>query len=121
MLHNALAGRGTMSYEEIQSAWRSQAQGVATLFVSATHNRVQIDVETSAAATSGTLAVSFLTPLMTQPKPLRDESGNKVSIDLADPYPVQIRDMMISQLLFTPAGFDADKTYHVAVVSAEVQ
>lgn len=110
-----------MNYEEIESAWKSQAQGVTALNVWPGASRIQIDVETSAPAGSGTLMVSFLTPQMSQAKPLRDENGAKVSIDLADPYPVLIKDMMISQLLFTPSGFDADKTYHVTVVSTEVQ
>jgi len=110
-----------MKFEVVKSEKRTQAQGALTLVMPGTFSRVQIDVETSATALAGSLAVGFLTPGMTQPKALLDADGNPVLINLTKPYPVSFAEMSLNALIFTPTGFDADKTFRVAIVHSEVQ
>jgi hypothetical protein len=95
---------------------RTQAQGVFVIALDRNHSSIQIDAETSAKAQGGTLKLQFVSPGMSVAKDFLGATGSAVVIDLAKPYPVVFKDLSVDQLIVTPIGFDADKSFSVGIV-----
>uniref|UniRef100_A0AAU6W2J7 Uncharacterized protein n=1 Tax=Pseudomonas phage Touem01 TaxID=3138548 RepID=A0AAU6W2J7_9VIRU len=97
---------------------QTQGKGVFVIPLDPSFSRIQVDVEASSAATGGTLKLQFVTPGLTAPKSFLDDSKAAISINMAAPYPVSMSDLSLSQLIVTPVGFDADKSFTVGIVQS---
>ena len=96
-------------------AGRKQSDGdISIAYFPSDVEWIQIDAECSLVPTGGSLAVKFKTPGMTTAKALLS-SGVPVVISLKNPYPVLIENICLSEIILSPSGFDADKTFSVCV------
>lgn len=110
----------TSKIERDTTGLKKQADGDQAVFIEGRFAKIQIDVETDADVTAGTLQVFFATPGMSRPKALRGSDGKPVVIDLIAPYPVSLEDLCLERLIFRPVGLDAARSYQVVVLSQEV-
>lgn len=110
----------TSKIERDATGLKKQADGDQPLFIKGHFAKIQIDVETDADVTAGTLQVFFVTPGMNRPKALRGSDNSPVVIDLTQPYPVSLADLCLERLIFRPVGLDAARSYQVVVLSQEV-
>lgn len=93
----------------------TQSAGDATLtFQTVETCRLQIDAMSTGA--TGKLSVSFVTPGMSTPKPFLDERSMPIAINLANPYPVVLTDVVAQSLVFRPEGLADGQSASVSVV-----
>ena len=101
---------------EIQSATaKTQAAGAFALDIPARYQsmgRHQIQVEVSATPSAGTLTVTVKTPGAASYQAVDDNA-----IDLTGTLKPLLLDGEVESITFTPASFDADKTYSVYLIS----
>lgn len=106
-----------MGYQnEIQSVTgKTQANGAFVLDIPERYRsmgRHQMQVEVSATPTAGTLTVTVKTPGAASYQAVDDNE-----IDMTGTLIPLLLDGEVESITFTPASFDADKTYSVFLIS----
>ena len=99
----------------------NQAGGPQRKLISGKHSTVVIiDAETSANTSTGLLSIQFRTVGMKKFKQLKDpDSGVNVTIDMQNPYPIVLSDVVFEELQFTPSGFGTLETFSISIHTKE--